>query len=259
MIPDALWQADAIPVDLAGAAWLAGQDPYVRPEMAHVGPFLSPPPMLPIAGAIAATGHGLLALQLLGVLVSLRALWLLWRGTGADHWSALTVTCAAVPSWDGIQLGQTSPAMTWAIAAVLWAGPVEAGVALAVAGAAKITPLAILPLVLLWRPRAAGVCVGVLLALAALAGDHWELWRAQMEFLSSTSDILHQAQNRPAPTWLAPLLAGAGLRWWRVMDSGQRIALAWLAAYALVPLFWPHYWAAMIVCAAQLAHRGDST
>jgi len=239
---------DADPIVDAGLAWLAETDPYIVVGV----PYVSPPTLLPLAGALAATPAPVLVLQALGAAASMRAGWLVWRGLGSSARAALAAVLLLPQSLAALEKGQTAPVVAWALAALVFGGStLEASVALTVACAAKVTPLALLPLVALYRPRVAWGTVGALAVLSALGGPWWAEWRVQLAWVSP--EMAAHPDNLALPLWPGVVIAvSLGLIGWR-LDARRRVAVAWLAVSALSPLLWAYYAPALLVAGFALA------
>lgn len=176
----AMTPQDAYPYAMAARSMREGLPVYGDPppphyytgELAasHVWPYVAPPPSLPLVLAVDAVAPVMVALPLLAVAAGARALVL-----ARDPLVALV---ALPPLLMCYRWGQTAPVLWWAVAALVWGGPTEAGIALALAAALKAWPVALVGWLCVTRDRRGWVALGILVALGLLAWDYWPAWLA---------------------------------------------------------------------------------
>jgi len=243
--------------------------------------FVSPPPALPLAYAVAPLGGdgGAFAFRLVAGLSLAAGMIALWRRlVPRDPWAPLTLVVTALLLTPfallAVHLGQTTPLLFLsASVGVAGTGPRGRSVRTALTGALWATTVAlkVFPVLLVgvalrqrrWRLLgwAAGVGVAlsalaVVLAPASLFGDAVTVsrrvlsWSLAYPYNGSVEALVHRAHPAFDGTGAAgaavaalTLVAAVGAWWWaaRRADADTQWAYGWLVALLVVPAVWWHY------------------
>jgi len=150
----------------------------------YVTSFVAPPPALTVTYAVDAVASPIVAFPLLFTLVGLRAAHL-----SRDPLLALV----SVPALLSCMLkGQTATVLWWAAAALLWAGPLETAVALALAVSFKLWPIAVVIYLCARCDRRGWVALAIVTVLAVAAFPWWGEWLGYL-----TGPELAKVQHHP--------------------------------------------------------------
>ncbi|AEK35424.1 putative membrane protein [Corynebacterium variabile DSM 44702] len=150
------------------------------------------------------------------------ASWALWSRTTVPLPALLAITVAAwyaTAFQSGMWLGQTTPIiLCMTVCGIAYARdrPVAAGIVLGLAGIVKLTPLGLIPLMLLFRHyrrgAATATATAAFVALASLVvggGGLFGTWIDRMRWLSAHVVVTGSNRSGPNPGW-----------WTRGFDSG---------------------------------------